>query len=1005
MPNVAELSVLLSLRDQASPGLKSFSSKLDNIGRQAGVAGRGLLMLAAPIVALGAGSLKAAVSFEAGFAGIRKTVDATEKEFAELSAGIRKMATEIPVSTNELNRIGEAAGQLGIETKNILKFTRVIADMAVTTNLTADAAATAFARIANITNLPQTKFENLGSTVVALGNNLATTEQEIVNFGLRIAGTATLVGLSEAQILALGGAMSSVGIQAERGGTAVQKVLIAIQSAIATSSSDLELFAEVAGQSAAEFGAAWEEDAGLAFTSFVEGLGAAGNDAFAILEELGLQDVRLIQSFLSLANAGDLLRTSIELGTDAWEENTALAIEAAKRYETTEAQFGIMMNQFKEMGIVIGIILLPAFKSFMDTLTPAIQQFADFAEENETLVKVAALAAFAVGGLGLALVAVGLILPALTASFGLLSASMAVAGVSAGVVGGLFAGMAVAAGLWVTRWGEIMMGFQNMWIHLLDFVLFILGAMETALEDFLNGVVEEVNKVIGLMGAVGLGGLVKPWDDVAIDITSSIHGMRDEALKTWEEMARFLEEPPHIDTPIKAQTDETGKMYEDLGARVEKAMRGWSDGVAGVDTQFRQSGGRIIATAAEMEEAMFALRDSFNLSDIVEGNMAAITNDMLNSSRMFDEMKDEFLDMGFEMDRALGLAAQALGGEMRTDLENILKTMDRGDTILEAWRKGWIDMEDVLAAVVSEFGSLENAVEGLLSAAVSEFDIFGKEMEGVFDDMTMKFLDMGFEMDKASTLAAHVLGEELRTNLENILQLMDEGDLLLEAWRNGWIEMEDVLTAVVFEFGSVEKAMEDVDSALENQKGSVDDLIDSYKRWKEGVGATGGSAALALIRGGTAPIMGGALPPMFAAGVGIAAMPQEVLQQLWMSTIADLDAVEHEGKRRWMFHGAVQSRGGFPRSMLQFLPEDLHALAVPLFARGGTVPGPVGAPQLAMVHGGERVIPVGAGGGGPTVVVNISGNTIIGELDLEETAVRGVTRAWRSGGLAFLGSS
>lgn len=42
----------------------------------------------------------------------------------------------------------------------------------------------------------------------------------------------------------------------------------------------------------------------------------------------------------------------------------------------------------------------------------------------------------------------------------------------------------------------------------------------------------------------------------------------------------------------------------------------------------------------------------------------------------------------------------------------------------------------------------------------------------------------------------------------------------------------------------------------------------------------------------------------------------------------------------------------------------LHS--IPGFATGGTVPGPIGAPMLAVVHGGEEVIPNGKTGGGPT---------------------------------------
>lgn len=56
---------------------------------------------------------------------------------------------------------------------------------------------------------------------------------------------------------------------------------------------------------------------------------------------------------------------------------------------------------------------------------------------------------------------------------------------------------------------------------------------------------------------------------------------------------------------------------------------------------------------------------------------------------------------------------------------------------------------------------------------------------------------------------------------------------------------------------------------------------------------------------------------------------------------------------------------------------------IPGFAEGGTVPGAIGAPLLAVVHGGERVIPVGGkGSGGANIVVNITGNTISSGLDL-----------------------
>jgi exonuclease VII small subunit len=67
---------------------------------------------------------------------------------------------------------------------------------------------------------------------------------------------------------------------------------------------------------------------------------------------------------------------------------------------------------------------------------------------------------------------------------------------------------------------------------------------------------------------------------------------------------------------------------------------------------------------------------------------------------------------------------------------------------------------------------------------------------------------------------------------------------------------------------------------------------------------------------------------------------------------------------------------------------------VPGFQHGGTVPGPVGAPMLAVVHGGERITQAGA-----TSTVNIYvGGSIIAERDLADTVRRALIDQARRGG-------
>lgn len=329
-----------------------------------------------PIVAMGALSVKAASDWESSFAGVRKTVDATETEFGQLERGIRDMAMSIPVSASEIAGIAEAAGQLGIETENILGFSRVMADLGVATNMTSEQAASQLAKFANITEMAQTDFDRLGSTVVDLGNNFATTEADIVNMGQRLAKSGAAVGLQEAEIMGLATAMSSMGIEAESGGTSMQQSLLAMNSAVLSGGDKLTDFAKVAGMSGGEFQKLFKQDAAAGLTQFTEGLArirGEGGDVGQTLKDLGLGGQRTTAMFLALSGNTDLMTDALNTGRGAWKDNTALANEASERYKTFESQLQIMKNVLTEVGIAFGENILPHLTKFVEWLGPKVQ--------------------------------------------------------------------------------------------------------------------------------------------------------------------------------------------------------------------------------------------------------------------------------------------------------------------------------------------------------------------------------------------------------------------------------------------------------------------------------------------------------------------------------------------------------------------------------------------------------------------------------------------------------
>lgn len=352
--------------------------------------------------------VQASMDFESAITGVAKTADLTDEELADMSDAIKAMSTEIPASTTEIAAVAEAAGQLGIQKDALLDFTRVMTMLGTATNMTAEDAATALARFANITGMSADNYDRLGAVIVDLGNNFATTESEITQMGTRLASGGRLAGLTEPQIMALAAAMSSVGIEAEAGGTAMTQTLNAIEKAVATGEDSLQSFADVAGMSADSFAEMWNTDALGALTAFIRGLGnldEQGESAVLVLEDLGLTGIRQSNMLKSLALAADQMDSAVQTANTAWDENIALTNEANKRYATTQSKLDMMQNAYNNLKVAVGDAFTPALRDAYDAGTDVLNVLSEFVQENPALVKGVATFTGVVGGATVALTA------------------------------------------------------------------------------------------------------------------------------------------------------------------------------------------------------------------------------------------------------------------------------------------------------------------------------------------------------------------------------------------------------------------------------------------------------------------------------------------------------------------------------------------------------------------------------------------------------------------------
>ncbi len=405
----------------ASSGAGSFGRSLTLLGSDISRVGQTMTYsLTLPIVALTGSLVAAGIQFEDAFAGVSKTVDGVSDNFGNLTADgqvlqdqFRDLALEIPISANELSRIGELGGQLGITKTELRDFVETVALLGVTTEMTSESAATFFARLGNIMGVSADQMaeftKKAGSTVVDLGNKFAATEPEIAALSLRLAGAAQVAGLSTPQILALATAMASLGIQSEMGGSALSRVLLELKrttddyTATGGEATDqLKLFAQAAGLTVDAFVQLEKSDPLTALLKVIGGFnqmqesGTLTND---MLKEMNFDTIRLQDVLNRLGPNIGLVNQAVSTANKEWAQQDALQIEAQKRFNTTKSQLQLLKNAFVDLGIEIFYLYKDDINNLIKGFNSLIKTFKESGDQTlKTIVKVGLLVA-AVGPL------------------------------------------------------------------------------------------------------------------------------------------------------------------------------------------------------------------------------------------------------------------------------------------------------------------------------------------------------------------------------------------------------------------------------------------------------------------------------------------------------------------------------------------------------------------------------------------------------------------------------
>ncbi len=380
---------------QAGKSIENFGNKVSDVGKNFSV-------ISAASSAILIGATKTAIDFESAWTGVLKTVDGTDEELEKIREGIFDLSEVTASSATDIASVAEAAGQLGIETDSILAFSETMVRLGDSTNVSADVAATSIAQLYNIMNSNINTVDRFGAAIVALGNNSATTEADILNMATRIAAAGSQIGLTEQDILALSASLASVGLEAEGGGSAISTVMTKIDKDVALNTETLATWAEVSNMSVQEFKRLWETDAISAIQKVISGMGDAsksGENLNVILDELGITSIRETDSMKRLSNASELMNDMLEVSNSAWQENNALTEESSKRYETAESKIQQIKNIISEICTNFLNLFLPTIKNIFDNVANFLKKLTELNPAVQKIVVVTLLLTSVLGPL------------------------------------------------------------------------------------------------------------------------------------------------------------------------------------------------------------------------------------------------------------------------------------------------------------------------------------------------------------------------------------------------------------------------------------------------------------------------------------------------------------------------------------------------------------------------------------------------------------------------------
>jgi TP901 family phage tail tape measure protein len=445
-----------------------------NISKKAFV---GAAVIAAPLGI----AVNEAIKFEDKLADVAKTTGLEGASLDKYGKHVLDLAGTTRTSIDDILKIGEIGGQLGIAQSELPAFTESINKFNVALGSDfAGGVEEASSSIGKIKTLfKETRglsiadaINKSGSAVNELGATGTATAANITDFTLRIGALPDAIKPSLQSTQALAALFEEAGITSEIAARGFGDLLLGAGTAIGP-------FAKQMGLASDEAKKLLESDPSAFASKFAASLkNLSATELASTLADLKIGDTGTIKVIGSLSTGVERLAALQGVSNKAFKDGTSLTNEYNKKNETTQAQLAKAQNNFKALSIAIGTELLPVVNKIISKVLPFVKSVISWTRENPKLTKTIVIAAAALAGLLLAISGIAGIVSIVSTGIAGFTAVMAVfngvmlANPILWVVGSIILLIGVVA-LIIAKWNEfgaaiaVIMSFFTPWLMLI----------------------------------------------------------------------------------------------------------------------------------------------------------------------------------------------------------------------------------------------------------------------------------------------------------------------------------------------------------------------------------------------------------------------------------------------------------------------------------------------------------------------------------------------------------